>query len=585
MNTKRLATWVILCSLFWTGNALAQKVAKTISFSIVETSDVHGNYFPYDFINGKPGEGSLSRVSTYVKQLRKERGNHRILLVDNGDILQGQPSAYYYNYVDTASSHLCARMLNDMGYLCATLGNHDVETGHAVYDKWMDECGFAVLGANVYKRSDQRPYLTAYVQEEVDGVRIAVLGMITPTIPQWLPEHLWSNLDFKDATETAKRLVPKIRRAAKADVIAVVVHSGVGPEHSKSRMLDHCAYQIAEQVPGIDVVFCGHDHREANREILNDSTQQKVLVLNPGANAMRVAQADFMLGLDSNGKVVKKQITGQLVDIRNQEPDQDFLKRFQKDFEAIKEFTTQVIGYNKATLDTRPAFFGSSPFVDYIHQIQLAVTGADISFAAPLSFDAAIPIGPIRMADLFNLYKYENQLLVLSLTGLEIKHYLEESYGIWTNQMHNSSDHFLLFRPDLEKALEPWQRLRFSSYNFDSAAGINYTVDVRKPKGEKVSILSMADGTPFDLTKKYRVAVNSYRANGGGGLLTKGAGIPLDKLKTRVLWTSDREMREYLRRDISRQSEINPQSLNNWRFIPTDWVKQAEIRDAEILFK
>ena len=514
MNTKRLATWVILCSLFWTGNALAQKVAKTIKFSIVETSDVHGNYFPYDFINGKPGEGSLSRVSTYVKQLRKERGNHRVLLVDNGDILQGQPSAYYYNYVDTASSHLCARMLNDMGYLCATLGNHDVETGHAVYDKWMDECGFAVLGANVYKRSDQRPYLTAYVQEEVDGVRIAVLGMITPTIPQWLPEHLWSNLDFKDATETAK-----------------------------------------------------------------------VLVLNPGANAMRVAQADFMLGLDSNGKVVKKQITGQLVDIRNQEPDQDFLKRFQKDFEAIKEFTTQVIGYNKATLDTRPAFFGSSPFVDYIHQIQLAVTGADISFAAPLSFDAAIPIGPIRMADLFNLYKYENQLLVLSLTGLEIKHYLEESYGIWTNQMHNSSDHFLLFRPDLEKALEPWQRLRFSSYNFDSAAGINYTVDVRKPKGEKVSILSMADGTPFDLTKKYRVAVNSYRANGGGGLLTKGAGIPLDKLRTRVLWTSDREMREYLRRDISRQSEINPQSLNNWRFIPTDWVKQAEIRDAEILFK
>ena len=187
MNTKRLATWVILCSLFWTGNALAQKVAKTIKFSIVETSDVHGNYFPYDFINGKPGEGSLSRVSTYVKQLRKERGNHRVLLVDNGDILQGQPSAYYYNYVDTASSHLCARMLNDMGYLCATLGNHDVETGHAVYDKWMDECGFAVLGANVYKRSDQRPYLTAYVQEEVDGVRIAVLGMITPTIPQWLP--------------------------------------------------------------------------------------------------------------------------------------------------------------------------------------------------------------------------------------------------------------------------------------------------------------------------------------------------------------------------------------------------------------
>lgn len=564
---------------------LAQTVTKNVEFSIVETSDVHGNYFPYDFINAKPGEGSLSRISTFVKQLRQKKGNHRVLLVDNGDILQGQPSAYYYNYVDTTGTHLCARMLNDMGYLCATLGNHDVETGHAVYDKWMDECGFAVLGANVYKRSEQRPYLTSYIQEEVDGVRIAVLGLITPTIPQWLPEYLWANLDFKDATETAKRIVPIMRRAAKADVVVVLIHSGVGPEHSQSRMLDHCAYQIAEQVPDVDVVFCGHDHRVANREILNDSTQQKVLVLNPGANAMRVAQADFTLGLDAKGKVVKKQIKGKVVDIKEQTPDQEFLNKFQKDFEAVKQYTSQVIGYNKTNLDTRESFFGPSPFVDYIHSIQLAATGADISFAAPLSFDAAIPAGPIKMADLFNLYKYENQLLVLQLSGQEIKRYLEESYSIWTNQMQSPADHILLFRPDFEKALEPWQRLQYSSYNFDSAAGLNYTVDVRKPKGEKVTILSMADGTAFDLQKQYRVAVNSYRANGGGGLLTKGAGIPLEKLKSRVLWTSDREMREYLRRDIARQSEINPHSINNWKFIPEDWVQQAATRDANILFQ
>ncbi len=564
---------------------LAQTVTKNVEFSIVETSDVHGNYFPYDFINAKPGEGSLSRISTFVKQLRQKKGNHRVLLVDNGDILQGQPSAYYYNYVDTTGTHLCARMLNDMGYLCATLGNHDVETGHAVYDKWMDECGFAVLGANVYKRSEQRPYLTSYIQEEVDGVRIAVLGLITPTIPQWLPEYLWANLDFKDATETAKRIVPIMRRAAKADVVVVLIHSGVGPEHSQSRMLDHCAYQIAEQVPDVDVVFCGHDHRVANREILNDSTQQKVLVLNPGANAMRVAQADFILGLDAKGKVVKKQIKGKVVDIKEQTPDQEFLNKFQKDFEAVKQYTSQVIGYNKTNLDTRESFFGPSPFVDYIHSIQLAATGADISFAAPLSFDAAIPAGPIKMADLFNLYKYENQLLVLQLSGQEIKRYLEESYSIWTNQMQSPADHILLFRPDFEKALEPWQRLQHSSYNFDSAAGLNYTVDVRKPKGEKVTILTMADGTAFDLQKQYRVAVNSYRANGGGGLLTKGAGIPLEKLKSRVLWTSDREMREYLRRDIARQSEVNPHSINNWKFIPEDWVQQAATRDANILFQ
>ena len=315
------------------------------------------------------------------------------------------------------------------------------------------------------------------------------------------------------------------------------------------------------------------------------STQQRVLVLNPGANAMRVSQDDFTLGLDAKGKVVNKQIKGKVVDIKEQTPDQEFLNKFQKDFEAVKQYTSQVIGYNKTNLDTRESFFGPSPFVDYIHSIQLAATGADISFAAPLSFDAAIPTGPIKMADLFNLYKYENQLLVLQLSGQEIKRYLEESYSIWTNQMQSPADHILLFRPDFEKALEPWQRLQHSSYNFDSAAGLNYTVDVRKPKGEKVTILSMADGTAFDLQKQYRVAVNSYRANGGGGLLTKGAGIPLEKLKSRVLWTSDREMREYLRRDIARQSEINPHSINNWKFIPEDWVQQAATRDSNILFQ
>lgn len=585
MKITSFSLWSLAMGLMLSSSAFAQKIAKTVNFSIVETSDVHGNYFTYDFINGQPGEGSLSRISAYVKQLRKEKGSHRVLLVDNGDILQGQPSAYYYNYVDTASTHLCARMLNDMGYLCATLGNHDVETGHPVYDRWMDECGFTVLGANVYKRSDKRPYLTAYVQEEVDGVRIAVLGMITPTIPQWLPESLWSNLEFRDATETAKRIVPIMRRAAKADVVVVLMHSGVGKEHNHDRMLDHAAYQVAEQVPDIDVVFCGHDHRVANREILNDSTQQKVLILNPGANAVRVAQADFTLGLDSRGKVVKKSVKGQVVDIRNEEPDAEFLSKFDADFKAVKQYTTQVIGHNRTPLDTRSAFFGSSPFVDYIHRIQLNVTGADISFVAPLSFDATVPSGDIKMADLFNLYKYENQLYVMQLTGEEIKRYLEESYGIWTQQMTSPSDHLLLFRPDCDKALEAWQRLQHSSYNFDSAAGINYTVDVRKPKGEKVTILGMSDGEPFDLKKVYRVAVNSYRANGGGGLLTNGAGIPQNKLRDRVVWTSDREMREYLRRDIARQNEINPQALNNWKFIPEDWAKTAAERDASILFR
>ena len=566
-------------------NLAAEDTSREIKFSIIETSDVHGNYFPYDFIRNRPGEGSLSRISTYVKRLRSEMGDERVLLVDNGDILQGQPTAYYFDYVDTTTIHLCARMMNDMGYLCATLGNHDIETGHPVYDRWMDQCGFTVLGANVFNKKKGRLYLPAYVQEEVEGIRIGVLGMVTPTIPQWLPEKLWKDLEFKDCVETARRVVPIMRRAAKADIVVVLMHSGVGQKNATGYMLDNAAFQVAEQVPDIDILFCGHDHRMANTWIQNLETGNKTLVLNPGANAMSIAQADITVRLDTNGEIKDKSVTGEVVNICYERPDSDLLKHYQADFDAVKAYTQQVIGFNKIDLDTRAAYFGPSPFVDFIHSLQLRVSHADISFAAPLSYDAKIPSGKIMVADLFNLYKYENQLYVMRLTGAEIKNYLEESYGIWTSQMHSSKDHLILFSGNYSKANEPWQRLRYSSYNFDSAAGIRYTVDVRQPKGKKIKILSMADGSPFDPDKYYKVAVNSYRANGGGGLMTNGAGIPQNQLRSRVVWTSPNEMREYLRREISRQKEINPRSLNQWRFIPEGWAAAAGERDAEIMFR
>ena len=369
MNRLLRTATLILTTCFCTGVSLfAQDSNREVNFSIIETSDVHGNYFPYDFINDKPGEGSLSRISTYVKRLRAAQGEGHVLLVDNGDILQGQPAAYYYNYVDTTSTHLCARMLNEMGYLCGTLGNHDVETGHAVYDRWMDDCGFAVLGANVVDKRKNKLYLTAYVQEEVDGVRIGVLGMITPTIPQWLPERLWKYLDFRDCVETARRVVPIIRRAAKADIVVVVMHSGVGEHNATGRMLDHAAFQVAEQVPDIDILFCGHDHRIANTTVTNKISGRQTLVLNPGANAMNIAQADIKVTLGPDGKRKKKEIVGNVIDIRGEQPDSVFLSHYTKEFNDIRNFTTQVIGRNKNELDTRSAYFGSSAFVDFIHR-------------------------------------------------------------------------------------------------------------------------------------------------------------------------------------------------------------------------
>lgn len=575
---KRLFTAALAVVLAVTGWAQTRQVRLTL----LETSDIHGNYLPYDFINGRPGTGSMARIATYVDSLRRAQGRESVVLLDNGDILQGQPTAYYYNFIDTTSVHLCAAALNFMKYDAATVGNHDVETGHAVYDRWVRECQMPMLGANVTVTATGKPYWKPYVILNRQGVRIAVLGMITPGIPQWLPENLWSGLRFDDLVETARRYMPEMRR--QADLVVGLFHSGVGREGQKDAGEENASIQVAEQVPGFDLIFCGHDHRRANRWVRCLATGDSVLILNPAANAEAVARADASLTL-TKGRVTAKRLTGTVADITALQPEAAFTNQFAAQLDTVKAFTDTAIGYSEEEMTTLPAFFGPSAFIDFLHQMQLAISGADISFAAPLAFDATIPQGTIHVRDMFNLYRYENMLYVMKLTGQEVKDYLEYSYAGWTNQMRSPEDHLLLFRANPEQYSDPWQRLVTPSYNFDSAAGIRYTVDVTKPAGQRITITGMADGEPFDLKRTYRCAINSYRGNGGGGLLTEGAHIPAAELTKRIVWSTDKDLRYYLLKGISAIGRIDPRPLNEWKFVPEAWTVPAAERDAKLLTK
>ena len=570
-------TLLLICTLMLTlAHVFAQRQVK---LSIVETTDVHGNYQPYDFINGRAGEGSLARVYSYIKQLRQQQGESSVVLLDNGDILQGQPTAYYYDFIDTVSTHLCADVMNYMRYDAGTVGNHDVETGHAVYDRWVRQCQFPMLGANVIDTHAQKPYWKPYTILKRQGIKIAVLGMITPGIPMWLPENLWAGLRFDDQVMVARQYMAEMQK--QADVVVGLFHSGVGKDKDVPAGAENAAVAVAQQVPGFDVVFCGHDHREAKREVVNVDGKS-VWVLNPAAQAHAVAQADITLMLRGK-KVVDKKVNGSIVPIVDQQPDADFMKHFAHQFDTVKAFTSKRIGRSTSTMETTPAFFGPSAFIDFIHQMQLDISGADISFAAPLAMDAVIPEGDIHVRDMFNLYRYENLLYVMNLTGQEVKDYLEYSYAHWTQQMHSPTDHMLLLRPNAEKIADAWQRLQSPSYNFDSAAGICYTVDLTKPAGQKITITQMADGTPFSLTKTYRCAVNSYRGNGGGYLLTKGAGISEKDLPARIVWSTEQDLRYYLMKRIEELGTISPAPLNQWKFVPEDWAAQARKMDEVII--
>ena len=572
---KRLISFMLLTALTLSANATEKKV----TLRLIETSDVHGSFFPYDFTNRKPKVGSMARISSYVKQLRKQYGNN-VVLLDNGDILQGQPTSYFYNYVATNEPNIAAQVINYLGYDAETIGNHDMEPGHAVYDKWIKEVKCPVLACNVVNVKTGQPYTHPYAIIKRNGVKIAVLGMLTPAIPNWLTENIWEGLRFDDMVKSAKKWMKIIQEKEHPDVVVGLFHSGREGGIKTKDYEEDASCIVAQQVPGFDIIMFGHDHTRFNQKIKNIEGKE-VLCIDPANNAMTVAQADLTLTL-KNGKVADKQVTGTLVDVTKLPIDEEYMAHFKPEIEKVNQYVDRIIGNIENTIYTRDSYFGSSAFNDFILNLELQITKADIAFNAPLQFDASIKAGPVRVADMFNLYRFENQLYVMRMTGEEIRKHLEMSYDQWVNTMKSPDDHLLLLADTRGDA----QRLGFKNvtFNFDSAAGIDYVVDVTKPDGQKVKILRMSNGQPFDEHKWYTVAINSYRGNGGGELLTKGAGIPKDSLNSRIIYRSPRDQRYYLMQEIEKMGTVAPKANNNWKFIPENWTKPAATRDSLLLF-
>ena len=572
---KKLVSIILLAALSISSYA----ADKTVTLKFIETSDVHGSFFPYDFTNRKPRQGSMARVSSYVKQLRKQYGNN-VVLLDNGDILQGQPTSYFYNYVATDDINIAAEVINYLDYSAQTIGNHDIEPGHAVYDKWIKEVKCPVIACNVINKKTGNPYTQPYAILKRNGIKIAVLGMLTPAIPNWLTENIWEGLHFEDMVTSAKKWMKIIQEKEHPDVVVGLFHSGREGGITTNEYQEDASCAVAKQVPGFDVIMFGHDHTRFNQKIKNIEGKE-VLCIDPANNAMTVAQADVTLTL-RKGKVTKKQVTGTLVDVTQLEVDEEYMAHFKPQIAKVNNYVDRVIGNFNNTIYTRDSYFGSSAFNDFILNLELQITKADIAFNAPLQFNASIKAGPVRVADMFNLYRFENQLYVMRLTGEEIRKHLEMSYDLWVNTMKSPDDHLLLLADTRGDA----QRLGFKNFtfNFDSAAGIDYIVDVTKPDGQKVKILQMSNGQPFDEHKWYTVAINSYRGNGGGELLTKGAGIPKDSLNSRIIYRSPRDQRYYLMQEIEKMGTVTPKANNNWKFVPENWTKPAATRDSLLLF-
>ena len=550
------------------------------TFRILTTNDVHGRYFDSLYVDDRTNT-SLLNVSYAVEEIRAEAGEENVILLDAGDCLQGDNASYYFNYVDTVSKHIFARMVDYIGYDAVVVGNHDIETGHAVYDRVDREMKTPFLAANALRTDNGKAYFQEYVTLKRHGLKITVIGFTNPNIKNWLSPLLWEGMEFTSLLPFVQETVDRIVAKEKSDIVIVATHAGTGDgdgSQYESQGLD-----LLNSLNGVDFVICSHDHRP-----VIVSREDRVLI-NAGSHCRNLGSGIVHLKVEG-GKVVSKELSGELIPIDKTKVDVEMRSYFRPEYEKVKAFTVKEVGELKCDLRTRDAYRGMSDYINLIHRISLACSPARISFAAPLTFNGFVKSGTLLYNDLFTIYPFENQLFVVKMTGKEIKDYLEFSYDSWINTIDSAEDRLLKIvnEADPRTGQKRWSFVG-RSYNFDSAAGLDYQVDVTRNAGERVLINSLADGSPFSMTEEYEVAMTSYRASGGGGHMRQGAGIDTDKIDERVIEYYP-EIRNLIYDYLLQYGEIDPAVIadpaviGHWEFIPADMAAEAMDRDMELLF-
>lgn len=535
MRYNKLLSWVSMAIVL----LVSCQNPKDTCIKIVCTGDVHGQLFTQDFLTGDTIRGGLARVSSYLKEQRQHGAN--VVYLDNGDMIQGSPATYCYNTYAVGYPHVAAEALNYLGCDVVVLGNNDIEPGGPTYQRYISDLDAAVVGGNILYRDTETPFLPPYTIVEREGVKIAVVGLTTPAVSYWVPKCQWTELEFEDMERSASRWMQHLREKVNPDIVIGLFHSGYDGGLITDSYTENATRMVAERVPGFDAIFYGHDH-QAHVEYVINTIGDTVWLLNPGKNAHKLATLDI-----TRTKGGKQTLIAELVDMDGYKYDELYMNTFASHIERISNYVDCVIGTSACAATMDDALLGPSALVDFMHKMQLDVSGAKVSFVAPLiPEDGRLPKGEVKVSDVYRLYPYENHLYVLWLTGREIKDYLELSYDRWIKQLAIPSTH----------------------PQFDSAAGVIYEVSTTKPMGRRVDIKYMADGSPFDMDKRYMVAMNSFRAHGGDTLMTEGAGITHEELHERIVYSTTVDLRFYMINYIEMRGSVAPEVLGQWKFVP-----------------
>lgn len=552
-----LAILTTFCAPAATTSPGAAVVGERVTLTVLGTTDVHGRLVPWDYYAGETTERGLARVATIVDSIRAAEPH--VVLLDSGDLLQGNPLDYYYGIVSPADVHPVVRAMNLLGYDAGVLGNHEFNYGIDALDRATEDAEFPFLAANVFLAGTDSLRWPAYAVVERGGVRVGVIGITTPGSAIWDRHNVEGRLDFRDGVESAARVWDALE--ASSDVQVAIVHTGMGPGSSYDEGAtgvpeENFGHRLAETFPDLELVLLGHSHTDVPGERVNG-----VLFSQAGRWADRVAAARLVVERTEEGWTVVES-SARTIPTEGVPTDPAFMAEIGPFHEAVVEYVADTIGYTPARWSTAGARLLDKPIIDLIHTVQMEATGADLSAASAFTDDATLGPGPITVAEAAGLYVYDNTLKAIEVTGEELREYLEYSAKYFhrtteTGELVDAAGDTDVFVDSVP------------GYNYDMVEGVDYGVDLTKPVGERIVGLER-DGEPVADDDVFTMAINNYRQGGGGGF-SMIAGAP-------VVHDRQEEIRRLIIDWIAERDTIRPADVHDpsWRIVPpavaTRWL-------------
>jgi len=529
-------------------------MAKEVNISILATSDVHGRMVPWDYGTDKADlSGSYAQISSFITDYRSHHDN--VIVVDAGDIIQDNQIERFHN----VDNHPAIAALNAMNYDIMVLGNHEFNFGIPVVDKIISEFKGKTLAANIYYKDSGKPYLPAITIIEKEGVKIGFIGATTPFVPEYESKTGYvKQMEFTMPIAEIQKQVANLKKQA-VDVIVLVTHMGLENENNKSGT---GVADVAEQVPGIDVIIAGHNHQNISEKIINN-----VVITEPHRYGTVVSVVNLMVDTDATNNRLKSKKSATLP-VKSYPADPTIEKIYAPYHQQLRDIANQVIGETdrdlvpQETIHGIPAVYMEETGLTHLfNSVQLYYSKADVTAVLIDNKKAVLNKGKITRKDIANNYQYTaGETSIFEVTGRDLKDYMEWSAAYFAQVQPNDKN----YQYDSVRGASKYM-------TYDMFGGVKYIVDLREPVGNRIKNLTLINGKAITDDMKIKLGMNAYRYE----MLVKKGG-PLEGRRVEPIWNSrtaigdeDGTIRNMTIKYITevKQGKITDESNHNWKVI------------------